>query len=324
MRRLAIFLLAIAIASSGAAQQQPDTNLAGGIAATPDSSTDSAVPKVSKGDVINISVYDAPELTHNVTVDADGNIRLPMVRRHIHAAGLLPDEVEKAIEAALIDEQVMVSPIVMVTPVEYHGRAISVVGAVRNQVTFQATGTDTLLEAIIKAGGISDGAGTDILITHPASSGNRSIGLTDRIPVKSLMDPSDPSANLPVKGGDTIRIPIEARIFVVGNVKRPGPLQLTEGADSTVLKAVILAGGLDSFTSRTAYIYRDEAGSGRTNRIPIDIKKIMVLKAPDVQLYGNDMLYVQNATGQRVSAKALSVTMGVGLALTGLLIYLIQ
>ena len=327
MNRLAIFFLAITITSLGSAQQQPETNLAGGIAVTSDNSTESAVPKVSRGDVINISVYDAPELTHNVVVDADGNIRLPMVRRHIHAAGLLPDEVEKAIEAALVDEQVMVNPIVMVTPVEYHGRAISVVGAVKNQVTFQATGTDTLLESIVRAGGVSEVAGSDILITHPASSGNRSIGLTDRIPVRSLMDPTDPAAGLPLEGGDTIRVPVEARIFIVGNVKHPGPLQIPEGpegSDSTVLKAITLAGGLDSFTSRKAFIYRVDKDSRRTEKIPLEIKKIMTLKAPDVPLHGNDLVYVPNATGQRISSKALAVSLTVGLTLAGLLIYLIQ
>ena len=136
------------------------------------------------------------------------------------------------------------------------------------------------------------------------------------------MDGTDPAANIKLEGGENVRVLQTGRIFIVGNVKRPGPLQLAEGSDSTVLKAVTLAGGLDSFTASKAYIYRVEPGTGGSGPIPIQIKKIMTFKAPDVQLYGNDMLYVPNATGQRISAKALGMTMGLGLGLAGLLIYL--
>ena len=148
--------------------------------------------------------------------------------------------------------------------------------------------------------------------------------LTERVSVHSLMDGSDPAANIRLEGGENIRVLPGPRIFIVGNVKHPGPLQITGGSDSTVLKAVTLAGGLDSFTSHTAYIYRVEAGSGRSDRIPIEIKKIMTMKAPDVPLLSDDMLYVPNATGQRLSAKALGMTLGIGLGVAGLLIYLIQ
>ena len=93
----------------------------------------SSVDKLGPGDVIAISVYDSPELTRTCSRDAEGKIRLPMVRQHIQAAGLNPDELETAITAALVDEKVMVSPIVTVTVVEQHSRPITVLGAVRSR-----------------------------------------------------------------------------------------------------------------------------------------------------------------------------------------------
>jgi polysaccharide export outer membrane protein len=87
-------------------------------------------------------------LTRNVRVDADGDVRLPMVRQHIRAAGLLPAELENAIAAALIDEHVMVDPIVSVSVVEYHSRPITVTGAVKSPTTFQATGSVSLLKRL--------------------------------------------------------------------------------------------------------------------------------------------------------------------------------
>jgi polysaccharide export outer membrane protein len=324
MRCLAIFFFGIAIASSGWAQQQPNPSQASVGASAPADSSASAVPTVGKGDVISVSVYEAPELTRNVSVDADGNIRLPMVRRHIHVDGLIPDEIEKAIATALVDEQLLMNPIVSVSVVESHGRSITVVGAVRNPITFQAAGSVTLLEAIIRAGGISDAAGSEIFVTHAAPGNGTSVGLTERIAVHSLMDTSDPASSLLLEGGDTIRVPAGGQVWVVGNVQHPGPVHVADPADSTVLKAVTLAGGLQSFSKGKAYIYRTEAETGRKVEIPIDIKKIMSLKSPDVPLNGNDMLYVPSATGQRVSAKALALTFGIGLAISGLLIYLTQ
>ncbi|MGP8260982.1 MAG: hypothetical protein ACLQM6_13625, partial [Acidobacteriaceae bacterium] len=52
------------------------------------------------------------------------------------------------------------------------------------------------------------------------------------------------------------------------------------------------------FTGRTAYIYRID-GSGRKNEIPIEVKKILARKSPDVPLYANDMLYIPNSLGMR-------------------------
>ena len=46
--------------------------------------------RLAPDDLIGIGVYDAPELTRTVRVDASGDIRLPMVQQHIKAAGLYP------------------------------------------------------------------------------------------------------------------------------------------------------------------------------------------------------------------------------------------
>jgi len=52
-------------------------------------------------------VYDSPELTRTVRVDSDGAIRLPMLQKHIQAAGLYPSELENAITTALTNENVL-------------------------------------------------------------------------------------------------------------------------------------------------------------------------------------------------------------------------
>ena len=335
MNFFAFSLPAILFASSISAQQQQVTSNQNGTESTtisegPKSTTTSEGPnlsigKVGRDDLIGISVYDAPELTRNVRVDGEGNIRLPMLRKRIQAAGLLPEELEGAIATALVDEHVLIDPVVTVSVVEYHSRPITVVGAVRNQTTFQATGTVTLLDAITRAGGITNNAGAEILVNHSASSADgTSTPLIDRIPVHSIMDATNPSSNLKLEGGEVIRVPEAGQIVVVGNVKHPGAFPITNDSESSVMKIMALTGGLDSFTSGTAYIYRIDGTSGSKNEIPVEIKKIMARKSPDVPLYGDDMLYVPTANGTKVTARVLGITVGVGLAVASLLIFVVQ
>ena len=179
MKYLTIALLSLFVAGQLPAQSPSGAGspIHGGTGATSLSeSTNLPVERIGENDLIGITVYDSPELTRTVRVNEDGTIRLPMLQKHIKAAGLYPEELEKVIMHALIDEQVLVDPIVTVSVVEYRSRPINVVGAVKTPVTFQDTGVVTLLDAITQAGGLADNAGQEILVSReqPIASGNTS------------------------------------------------------------------------------------------------------------------------------------------------------
>jgi polysaccharide export outer membrane protein len=321
MRYLTISLLAIAVASSVSAQQQNTSSHAGSGATSLSESSNLPVEKIGRDDLIGITVYDSPELTRAVRVDSDGDIRLPMVQRRIKAAGLYPAELEKTITTALVEENVLVDPVVTVSVVEYRSRPITVTGAVRTPVMFQATGTVTLLEAISRAGGLADNAGSEILVSHtPPGTNDQSVILTERIPARALFNTDNQALNLKLEGGENIRVPEAGRIFVAGNVKHPGAFPITDGSESSVLKALALSEGLDTFSGHIAYIYRIEGSGGGKNEIPINVKKILARKSPDVPLYANDMLYIPNETGLRASAKALEIAAGTGLGVAALML----
>ena len=117
--------------------------------------------------------------------------------------------------AALKSEQILVDPFVKVTVVEYHSRPISVMGAVHKPVTFQSIGKVTLLDALARAEGLTNEAGSEILFTRG--------GLVERIPLKTLMKDADPAVNYELHGGEEIRVPEAGKIFVVGNVASYSP-----------------------------------------------------------------------------------------------------
>ncbi|MEO8049541.1 MAG: polysaccharide biosynthesis/export family protein [Acidobacteriota bacterium] len=262
---------------------------------------------IGAADLLAVSVYGAPELTRTVRVSPEGLIRLPMLREKIDARGLMPSDVEMRIARALENEEILVDPVVTVTIAEYHSRPISVMGAVKSPLTFQALGKTTLLEALTRAQGLSEDAGPEILLTRTAGEGVAA--RVERIPVKKLVDAADPAWNVTLDGGEEIRVPQAGRVFVAGNVKHPGAFRMDGAGDTTVLKAVALAEGLAPFATKDAYIFRTGGESGRTE-VPIALNKIMAREAPDLALAANDILYIPDNRARRNSLSILEKAIG--------------
>jgi polysaccharide export outer membrane protein len=266
--------------------------------------------RIGPDDLIGLSVYDSPEFTRTIRVGPDGTIRLPMLKQRVNAEGLMPNELETAIADALTGEQLLVDPFVTVTVVEYHSRPISVVGAVKMPITFQAIGVVTLIDALTRAEGLTEDAAGEILVSRTDADGNRT--LVQRIPYRQLIDAADPSLNLRLTGGEEIRIPTSSKIFVIGNVKRPGAFSITDNGAMTVLKAVALSEGLAAYSGKVAYIQRTEDKTNAKSEIEVELKKIMDRKAPDVELQAKDILYIPDNTGRRMTANVLEKLAGFG------------
>jgi polysaccharide biosynthesis/export protein len=275
-------------------------------------------------DLIAVSVYGSPELSRTLRVSDDGHIRMPMLKEPVKVLGLMPSAIEAVIGQALVSEQVLVDPAVTVTIVEYRSHPISVSGSVRKPITFQAYGNVTVLDALARAEGLAQDAGPEILVSRLHKDDNGKVRtLVERIPVRGLIDAADPELNLKLEGGEEIRVPEAGKVFVLGNVKKPGAFPVDDANDTTVLKMLALSEGLMSFTGKVAYIYRREGGSGaKKNEIEIPLQKIVHRKAPDVTLQANDILYIPDNSGRRVTASVLDRIAGFGSATaSGVLIY---
>lgn len=270
--------------------------------------------KVGVNDLISLSVENSPELTRNFRVSADGSLHLPLLKEHIPVVGKFPVEIEMDIADALVKEGLLVQPVVTVSVAEYRSLPVSVVGAVKHPVTFQAVGDLTLLDAITKADGLAPDAGSEILISKAGA-------LVQRVPVKELIDQADPALNLKLQGGEEIRVPDAGRVYVIGNVKKPGVFPIQDGKDTSVLKVLAQSEGLLPFSAKQAYIYRREA-KGDRNELPIELGAIMDRKAADVTLKASDILYIPDSKHKRMTMSALDRLIGFGAATgSGVLIF---
>ncbi len=301
-----LLLSTILFAAAALAQQQPS----GRAATIPEQGANLPAQAVGPNDLIAVSVYDAPELSRTIRIGADGLIRFPMLKQQIKAEGFYPAELEAAITKALRDEQILVDPFVTVTIAEYHSRPISVSGAVKMPLVFQAEGPISLLEAIARAQGLSENAGPEVLVsrTQLGPDGATSM-LTRRIKVRNLINEADPAVNIKLTGGEEIRVPEVSKIYVVGNVKKPGAYPVQDGSETTVLQMLALTEGLEQFASRNAFIYRREA-NGSKNEIPVELDKILQRKSPDVPLIANDIFYVPDNKGKRAGMRAIEAIIG--------------
>jgi len=248
--------------------------------------------KLGIDDLVAVSVYDAPELTRTIRVEPDGTVHLPFLTKGIAAAGLLPRELEAELGEALKAGEILVNPVVKVTVVEYHSRPIAVMGAVRKPLTFQAEGSVTLLEALARAEGLSSDAGSEVLLTRGAA--------VEHISVKRLLNDADPLANVSLTGGEEVRVPEAGKIFVMGNVKRPGAFPIRDAGDNTVLKLVALSEGLLPYAEKIAYVVRRQQ-NGPAKEIPVELDKIMHRLSPDLPLEIGDILYVPDNKTRRTA-----------------------
>jgi polysaccharide export outer membrane protein len=231
----------------------------------------------------------------------------------------MPNEIELLVQEALQREKLFVDPLVTVNIVEYHSRPISVTGAVRTPIMFQAIGRVTLLDALARAGGlVPDQAGSEIIVTNTDSETSEQ--KMQHIPIKALINGTDPGLNLKLNGGEEIRVPDVGKIVVAGSVVRPGPYPVLDSAANTITTAIAQAQGTVPYYSHTAYIYRPD-DKGVMHEIKVDLGKILKRKEPDRTLQARDILYVPDSSGRRITQTTINSITGLGATATSALIY---
>jgi polysaccharide export outer membrane protein len=283
-------LLFILIAATAAVQMKAQQNPppAPSVRSGPFSDTAGAnlpAQRIGPNDLLSISVYDAPEFTRTVRVSADGTVMLPLMKQPVQAAGLLPSELEPRLAQALRDQDLLNDGTVIVTIEEYNSRPITVTGSVHSPLTFQAIGRVRLMDAITRAGGIAPEAGSEVDVVTPD-------GAVRKIALKPLLDSATPDLNIDLQGGEEVRVPSAGRVYILGNVKTAGAFPIQDQADSSVLKFITLAGGLNSSAPKEAYIIRIDPATQIRHEIPIPMKDIVDRKSPDLPIEAHDILYV--------------------------------
>jgi protein involved in polysaccharide export with SLBB domain len=125
---------------------------------------------IGNGDLLDISVFDIPELTRELRVSQMGTIGIPLVPIRLRVAGLTELQAEQKIAEVLEANGLVSHPEVGVIVKEHKSRPITVVGAVQHPMVYEAESSVTLLEVLAQAGGVSNDAGDTVIVSRPHSA----------------------------------------------------------------------------------------------------------------------------------------------------------
>jgi len=200
--------------------------------------------KIGPNDVLNIVVLDHEEFSSprdfnrgviGTIVKKDGNVYIPIVGK-VMAAGLSVEEFHEALREAL--RPYIKEPHLSVDILKYESQKFFVLGEVNQPGAFPVDGDTTLLEAIGLAKGITaDGNLERAYVVRGQSL--LPINLAD------VLLGGDTSRNIYMQHGDLIYVPNagDQTVYVIGEVKRPGAIQIRHGRLS-LGQALAEAGGL--------------------------------------------------------------------------------
>jgi len=253
---------------------------------------ENSVLRLGPGDLLEVGVYNVPELTTKARVGNSGDVYLPLID-YVHVGDLTVEEAQALIEKRLEDGGFVRNAHVTLFLDESASQGVTILGEVQKPGIYPAIGDRRLYDLISAAGGFTASAGRKVSVIRQHS---QSPPITVTLP-RNLAD--DLPDNIEIMPGDTITVPKAPIIYVVGDVGRPAGL-LVDNGSLTVLQALALAGG----TNRTAkmggvcIIRKGPTGMTETK---VPLKKMLEAKAPDITLQADDILFVP-LSGARVAA----------------------
>lgn len=245
--------------------------------------------RIGPKDLLEIRVFGLDELDSTVRVSEEGNITLPLVGE-VEVEGLTSAELERKLKS-LLEENWLRDAQVTIFIVEYQSKKVSVLGAVREQGSYELLGRQTLLQVISQAGGLTPEAGNEIIVIRQQEDGNNA---ALKIPLEKLVLEGDVNLNIPLQPNDIINIPIDKliNIYVFGQVRNPGALELKKSNIPTLLQAIAQAGGFSERASKTGVLIKRKDENDQEKEIRINVKDIIKGKLDDVQLKENDIVFV--------------------------------
>jgi polysaccharide biosynthesis/export protein len=246
--------------------------------------------RIGARDLLEVKVFEVPELNGEQRVAEDGTVSLPLVG-DIAVAGLTTAEAARKIKD-LLDGKYTQRASVDVQVREFRSRPISVIGAVQQPGNLAFSGRWTLLEALTAAGGLAENHGKVLYVLRRAEN-----GLSDQIAIEidRLLVRADPKVNIPIFANDLINVPaaVELTIYCLGEVQTPGALAFKSTERVTLLAAIARAGGLTDRAASKILIKRGEGAAAR--ELTVDYKRILAGREADPELLQGDVIVVKES-----------------------------
>jgi polysaccharide export outer membrane protein len=263
--------------------------------------------KLGIGDLVEVSVFGVPDLATKSRIGGSGDLYLPLID-YVHVADLTTDEAQELIQKRLEDGGFVRGPHVSIFVDESASQAVTVLGEVARPGPYPAIGERRLFDVISAAGGLTPQAGRVVTIEHRGDPGQK-IDLQ----LSSNLAEDTQDKNVDIYPGDTIIVSRAGIIYVVGDVGHPSGF-LMEDNTLSVLKALALAGGSTRTSSLGKTRILRQTADG-VHEIPINLKKILYAKSPDVAMVKGDVLFVPGSAAKSAAYRSADAAMSLSTSL---------
>ena len=260
---------------------------------------------IGREDVLEVSVWQSPDLTKTLTVGSKGAIEYPFLGL-VKVEGLKCSQVQSVI-AKRLSEGYVKDPRVSVTVKEYNSKKILVFGEVVQPGLYKIKGSMPVLELLFLVGGVKSeakrltvirtdavpGSTMKPLATPPQVYSSESTGGAIEVNLVALLSDGDLSQNIMIQPGDTIYVAegTGLRYYVLGQVQKPGPYEWSR--DVTVLEAIKLADGATPRAALNRILHRKTSPGGGFKETKLNVGDVMKgKKKDDVLVKPGDVIVV--------------------------------
>jgi len=236
--------------------------------------------KMTKGDILKITVFPVIELTQTAVVENNGTINIPMAGKipvegltSIEISNILLPKIKKYIRNAHVAVNVQAK----------HDNSFFIAGKVQHPGLYRYKSGLILKDALTEYGAtdaLSDTSNILIYRKSQNASGRQEIKQISKVPL-----------NTSLKAGDIVKVPVkEASVFIAGEVINSGYYKHKDGLRLSEL--ITGCGGLTmSAKSNKIYVLRDQFGT--MNEIPVNLRYTLTgHPEKDITLLPADIIYI--------------------------------
>lgn len=258
---------------------------------------------INPGDLLDITVYDTPELTQEVRVEDGGEVNLSLIGTE-KLAGLTAQQAGRQIAEELQRKNFLLNPQVTVLVKEYSSQGVSVTGEVNHPGVYPLLAARTILDVISLAGGLTNIADTRVTIKHRSGSEET---------VTATLKGDDAQAalheNVVVYPGDLVVAQRAGIVYVLGDVGRPGGIVMQDNGKITLIQALAQAGGANQTASLDHAFLLHKGQSGYTPD-RIRVSDMIHGRIADMELKPSDVLYVPMSRLRYLAANSSGFAQG--------------